>query len=48
VSVNVNSIRQATCRSMKTRKTIGKKTINTMKRIGSSKTLKLIETIDNV
>ncbi len=43
VVININSIRQATCRTMKTKKTLGKREIKTMRKICSSKTMKIIE-----
>lgn len=43
VVINVNSIRQATCKTMKTKKTLGKREIKTMRKISSSKTMKIIE-----
>jgi hypothetical protein len=43
VTINVNSIRQPTCRMMKTKKSLVKREIKTIKKLCSSKTMKIIE-----
>ncbi len=43
MTINVNSIRQPTCRTMKTKKSLMKREIKTVKRVFSSKSMKIIE-----